>query len=235
VATQDRWARWVLQRSHGGDPKQREEAARFLAPIRDAVVQNARIGEGDVVLDVGTGDGLIAFAAVPLAGADGKVIFSDVSSSLLDHCRQRAREQGVDTRCEFLVASADDLSSLPDGSVDVVTTRSVLIYVRNKGRAFHEFSRVLRPGGRLSIFEPINRYFEACEDGERFWNYDTTPVADLARKVDAVYRRAQPRGSDPMLDFDERDLLSHARSKRSTCACRWTWSPAPGSARGRRS
>lgn len=47
-----------------------------------------------------------------------------------------------------------------DGSVDVVAIRSVLIYVEDKRRAFHELHRVLRRGGRLSLFEPINRFDE---------------------------------------------------------------------------
>jgi ubiquinone/menaquinone biosynthesis C-methylase UbiE len=36
-----------------------------------------------------------------------------------------------------------------DGSVDVVTTRSVLIYVAEKAQAFAAFARVLRPQGRI--------------------------------------------------------------------------------------
>ena len=42
--------------------------------------------------------------------------------------------------------------------MDIVTTRSVLIYVEDKRRAFEEFFRVLKPGGRISLFEPINRF-----------------------------------------------------------------------------
>jgi ubiquinone/menaquinone biosynthesis C-methylase UbiE len=53
---------------------------------------------------------------------------------------------GVLDRCEFVHASADDLSALEDVSLDVVTTRSVLIYVKDKQRAFEEFHRVLKPG-----------------------------------------------------------------------------------------
>jgi len=42
---------------------------------------------------------------------------------------------------------------------------------------------------------------------DRFWGYDVSPVAPLARKVDALYDSIQPRGDDPMTDFDERDLV----------------------------
>lgn len=64
---------------------------------------------------------------------------------------------GLD-RCRFVRAAAEDLGPIPDASVDVVTTWSVLIYVADKRRAFAEFFRVLKPGGRASLFEPINRF-----------------------------------------------------------------------------
>ena len=118
-----------------------------------------------------------------------------------------AQEMGVADRCEFLLASADDLSGVEDDSVDVVTTRSVLIYVEDKRRAFEEFFRVLKPGGRVSIFEPINS-FKQPEPPHLFLGYDVTPVQELAKKVMAVFERIQPVDTDPMLDFDERDLLA---------------------------
>ena len=60
-------------------------------------------------------------------------------------------------RCEFLLASADDLSVV-DESVNVLMTRSTLIYLHDKARTLREFFRVLRRGGRLSMFEPINSF-----------------------------------------------------------------------------
>jgi arsenite methyltransferase len=84
----------------------------------------------------------------------------------------------------------------------------VLIYVAGKKAAFAEFFRVLRPGGRISFFEPLNRF--ANTDADTWMGYDLSRVADLARKVRAVFERVQPPGTDPMLDFDERDLLRHA-------------------------
>jgi ubiquinone/menaquinone biosynthesis C-methylase UbiE len=135
------------------------------------------------------------------------VIFSDISDDLLRHSEALAREMNVQDRCQFVHASADDLSPLPDGSVDAVTTRSVLIFVSAKQQAFHEFYRVLRQGGALSIFEPINR-FAFPEPPDRFEGYNVTPVIDLAEKLKEHYYRFQPLDTDPMIDFDERDLVA---------------------------
>ena len=206
---QDRWAEWVLRRNPAQD-LEHSSGSEFLRSLRDRVLDGAAVGEGDILLDVGCGDGLISFGALQRVGHRGRVIFSDISQNLLDHCRALAEEARVTDRCSFLQTPADDLSGIEDASVDVVTTRSVLIYVEDKRRSFEEFHRVLKPGGRLSIFEPINR-FAHPEPPHHFLGYDVTPVEDLARKLHAVYERIQPP-DDPMLDFDERDLFSLTES-----------------------
>jgi ubiquinone/menaquinone biosynthesis C-methylase UbiE len=206
-AALDRWAAWILERRFGGDPEQGERALDRLARVRERVLEGAAIQEGNVVLDVGAGDGLIAFGALPLVGESGKVIFVDVSQDLLDVSRGLASELDEGNRCEFVLARAEDLAPLAGDSVDVVTTRSVVIYVKEKQCAFDEFHRVLKPGGRLSIFEPINS-FSSPEPEGRFCGFDVGPVADLAEKVKNSEQRL---GDDETLvDFDERDLISFA-------------------------
>jgi arsenite methyltransferase len=200
----DRWADWLRERRCGGDLALHERFLPELLAWRDQVLDNARIEEGETVLDVGTGNGLIGLAALDRVGATGRVIFSDISAELLDECREAA---GESSRCEFVQAAADDLS-LADESVDVVTTRSVLIYLRDKLPAFHELFRVLRPGGRLSIFEPINS-FGFPEPEPLYRGLDVTPVLDLARRVCAV---GVPAEEHPLLGFDERDLLGYAET-----------------------
>ena len=203
----DKWAQWVLERSHGGDPDQKRAWLAELEKYREGVLRRARPAAGETLLDVGTGDGLIAFGALPMVGDAGHVIFSDVSTDLIDHCRALATELGVLDRCEFVTASADDLSPIDDESVDIVTTRSVLIYVKDKARALREFRRVLQPGGRISIFEPINRYF-ASEPGS-YWGFDVSGVLDLVKKLETTYHGSAD-DPGPMMDFDERDLFQFA-------------------------
>ena len=209
---QDIWSRWVLgvlKGRFGGDTVAMQAAlTKTLYPWRDKVLSHASLQEGEILLDVGCGDGLIAFGALEKVNSS-RVIFSDISQDLLDHAKSLAKEMNILDRCQFVNTSADDLAVIEDASVDVITTRSVLIYVSAKQRAFQEFYRVLKPGGRLSIFEPINR-FAYPEPPNLFVGYDVQPVAEIAQKLKAHYERIQPRDTDPMFDFDERDLVAFA-------------------------
>jgi ubiquinone/menaquinone biosynthesis C-methylase UbiE len=205
----DRWAAWLLERRQGAGDAAHQQMLETLRPVRDRVLDNAAVGVGDVVLDVGTGDGLIALGALDRVGERGRVVFSDISQACLDYCR--ALVEG-DRRASFVLASIDDLSPVADESVDVVTTRSVLIFVAReaKAQAFREFFRVLRPGGRLSMFEPINRFGSGDRKSDRtFMGLDTAPVADLVPKVRAEYEAAAV-GEETLIDFDERDLIAFA-------------------------
>jgi predicted amidohydrolase/SAM-dependent methyltransferase len=205
--TRDRWYEWITSRRQGGSDERVGTVLERLAPVRDAVLEGAGVGPGKTLLDVGAGDGLVGLAAAELVGDDGHVILSDISVDLLGRAEALAVERGVRERCRFVQAPADDLSPIPDRSVDAVTTRSVLIYVKDKAAALREFHRVLRAGGRVSIYEPVNRLM--CRRG-RIGSYDMSPVAELQRKVDALYDSVQDPCHDPMLDFDEQDLLGWA-------------------------
>jgi ubiquinone/menaquinone biosynthesis C-methylase UbiE len=184
-----------------------------LRPIRDKLLDRAELAEGFVVLDVGCGDGLIGFAALDRVGPRGKVIFSDISQGLINHCRAEAEQLGVAERCVFLRAPMDDLAALPEASVDAVTARSVLNHVPPvaKPRAFRECYRVLKPGRRLSTFQPINRFAALPpEPPYLFRGFDATAVQGLIDKVRAFIQRKRPLATHASLHYDERDLFQLA-------------------------
>jgi len=208
---QDVWAAWLRHRRHGGDVARHEEMLEGLKRIRDRVLEDANLEARGHLLDVGCGDGLIAFGALEKC-PDAQVTFCDISQDLLDQCRATADETGVRDRCTFVRADAEDLQGIEDGSCDAVTTRSVLIYVPDKARALGEFHRVLKPGGRVSLFEPINRFPVELPSPFRggLFGYDTSEVAEIAKKFLAAYRQAssgQKQKLEAMADFDERDLV----------------------------
>jgi arsenite methyltransferase len=205
----DIWSQWLLNRRFGGDPSRMKMVVNHLYPVRDKVLNHIHLKENETLLDVGCGDGLISFGALQKF-ENCRVIFSDISQDLLEHVEALAQEMNLRDRCQFVHASADDLSMFEDGSLDAVTTRSVLIYVPAKQKSFDEFYCILKVGGQLSIFEPINS-FAFPEPQNRFGGYDVTPVAELAQKLENLYQRIQP-DSDPMVDFNERDLVAYAEN-----------------------
>lgn len=206
------WSRWLLKRRFGGD----EETGRFgrdelLVPVRDRILGCTALTGENVVLDVGCGDGFLGLGALK-ACPSCRVVLSDWDEELLQHARIRAEKLGLADRCSLVKARAESLGGIGSESIDLVVMRSVLMYVTPKQRAFGEFYRVLRPGGQISICEPIGTYFASDDSRDRFGPYDVGPVRELADKVRAAYRRRPPSGKvDPALDFDERVLLDLAR------------------------
>ncbi|MGH9892280.1 MAG: class I SAM-dependent methyltransferase [bacterium] len=193
----------MLHDRFGGSEEARRANLSGLEAIRDGDLDDADIRTGDVLLDVGCGDGLIGFGALDRVGEAGRVIFSDVSQDLLNHCVSRIAALGAGKQCSTVRSAAESLSE----SVDVVTTRSVLIYVEDKRAALEAMFRVLRPGGRISLFEPINRRMNLL-NSQTLCGLDVGGVEDLASKVRGVFEETAPSA---MVDFDETDLFLAAQ------------------------
>lgn len=129
-----------------------------------AVLQAAQLREGQSVLDVATGTGAAAEAALAIVGASGSVIGGDVSPNMLDVTRKRLANLPV--RLEQF-----DAHNLPfaDGSFDGVICQLGLMFFDDPVRALWEFRRVLRPGGRavVSVNSTPDRSLPAGRCGHR--------------------------------------------------------------------
>jgi ubiquinone/menaquinone biosynthesis C-methylase UbiE len=118
---------------------------RFSAPLARRMVSLAALREGDRVLDVGTGTGIVALEAVARVLPGGSVLGIDLSEGMLETARTRAV-----AGAEFRRMDAEALD-LEDGSFDVVLSLFALLHFPDPLRALREMHRVLRPGGRLVI------------------------------------------------------------------------------------
>jgi demethylmenaquinone methyltransferase / 2-methoxy-6-polyprenyl-1,4-benzoquinol methylase len=115
---------------------------------RRRAIARADIRPGMTVLDVGAGTGDLSFAT---AARGGQVIAIDLSPGMLAVLSGRSTDlQRASIRP--LVGSAESLP-LPDASVDRIVTGFTVRNVGDLGRAFVEFRRVLRPGGRAVVLE----------------------------------------------------------------------------------
>jgi ubiquinone/menaquinone biosynthesis C-methylase UbiE len=205
----DHWKEWILTHRQSGGENYQKALEEFFIPLREKLLDRAQLKEAETLLDVGTGDGLVAFGALGRVGENGKVIFSDISDPLLELCRTAAKDLGVADRCEFRLMSADRLD-LADASVDVVTTRSVLIYLEDKKKCLEEFYRVLNPGGRLSLFEPIADVYMSLGRPNNLMGLELNISDEILHKI-AEGRRSVNNGKDSTLfGFDERDFFRWA-------------------------
>jgi ubiquinone/menaquinone biosynthesis C-methylase UbiE len=217
-ATADLWADWLLHARHGGDPAFARFVQRDVERIRQRVLDGAEPAPGMTLIDVGAGDGVVAFGAIARVGPSLRVVLTDISAPLLDHARETATALGVRGQCEFVQGSAEKLDWLPDAAADIVTTRASLAYVADKAAALREFHRVLKPGGRISLAEPIMQddAFEACALGKMVAAQpDHEDIAFL--KLLHRWKAAQYPSTEaliwksPITNFSERDLLRFAK------------------------
>ncbi len=178
------WDEW-LQRLEGevrGTPE-----VAWLERIADRVLDKARLRRGDSVVDLGAGHGLLAVKAARAVGPGGTVVALDSDPGCLDELRRRCATIGIRNTLT-VVGSMEDLP-LESGKYSAVVCRSALTYAEKPGAAVSEISRVLAPGGRFSVFEPLA--------GEMEWRVDEgVSLEGFFRLERIVSEEREPRPPD---------------------------------------
>ncbi|MDQ6828577.1 MAG: methyltransferase domain-containing protein [Gemmatimonadota bacterium] len=211
------WAEWLRHGRYAGDAGLEQLLQHELAEIRDRVLDAAVLQPAMTLVDIGAGDGLVAFGAIERIGPSMSVVLTDVSATVLEMAENRAKELKIDGQCRFVHGTAERLTGIADQQADAATSRAVLAYVSDKLAAFGELYRILRPGGRLSIAEPIfqDAAYEVVAMGAvlRTTPPSETDVLQLLfrwRSAQLPSTEEAVRGS-PVTNFNERDLVRLAR------------------------
>jgi demethylmenaquinone methyltransferase/2-methoxy-6-polyprenyl-1,4-benzoquinol methylase len=136
-----------------GLPKRYDQLSAALSFWQDprwrrALVDAVAPQEGERILDVATGTGMVA---AELRGrADCTVVGLDQSAEMLAAARARFVSDGA--RVELIEAQAEELP-FADESFDALTFTYLLRYVDDPPATIKELARVVRPGGRIASLE----------------------------------------------------------------------------------
>ena len=117
---------------------------------RNRLVDAVNACAPDVVADLATGSGDVAFALRGALPAKAEVAGYDFCEPMLELGRRRAAAEGV--RLEFRVGDCMRLP-LPDASCDAVTIAYGVRNFEDRGKGLRELRRITRPGGSVFILE----------------------------------------------------------------------------------
>ena len=159
-------------------------------------------------LDIGTGPG---FFPVILSREGHRVTGIDCTRAMLDQAIENAGRYNISA--DFILAEGDDLP-FDDSTFDCVISRNVAWTLADPVRSYKEWLRVLRPGGRLIIFdanwnhryyddELMKKHLEDLENYASIFEKNSGVAHDLSERGE-TFRRDMPmsRVSRPRWDLN---------------------------------
>jgi len=121
------------------------EQTRLRNCLKRAINDIKSISQEKISLDYGCGSGNLTNH---LLGLGMRVVSADVSDNFLNLMKMKFKDSN---KSEILKINGNDLSSINDGSFDLVAAYSVLHHVPDYLHILNEFIRVVKPGGIIYI------------------------------------------------------------------------------------
>jgi ubiquinone/menaquinone biosynthesis C-methylase UbiE len=121
----------------------------MFAPLTEALIKDAGIGEWQTVLDVAGGAGEPSLAIAERVGPAGAVTCTDAVAEMVAAAESEAQRRGL-TNITFRQCVADSLP-FDSNSFDAVVSRLGVMFFPDPLAALREMLRVARPGGSLAL------------------------------------------------------------------------------------
>jgi ubiquinone/menaquinone biosynthesis C-methylase UbiE len=121
----------------------------MFAPLTEALIRDAGIGEGQTVLDVAGGAGEPSLTIAERVGSKGSVTCTDAVAEMVAAAESEAQRRGL-TNITFRQCVADSLP-FDSNSFDAVVSRLGVMFFPDPLAAVREMLRVAKPGGSLAL------------------------------------------------------------------------------------
>ena len=139
--------RWTRSSAGYSSIIQDELASFRVKAWLDVVEAQVPKGKELKILDVGTGPG---FFAIILSKAGYETIGIDCSPGMIQQAKANAQREKASAKFKVMDSHSMDF---PDNTFDLILSRNVTWTLHNPIKAYKEWQRVLKPGGRLLIFD----------------------------------------------------------------------------------
>ncbi len=121
----------------------------MFAPVTQALIEDAGIGEGNSVLDVAGGSGEPSLTIADRVGPTGLVTMTDAVGKMINAAQSEARRRGI-TNIQFHQCPAESLP-FQSRSFDAVVCRLGAMFFSDPVAALREMLRVTKSGGAKSL------------------------------------------------------------------------------------
>ena len=146
--------------------KYRALIEQMFAPLTSGLVEEARIGTGQEVLDIGGGSGEPSLTISSIVGSTGSVMYTDPVATMVETAQAEAGSRGL-TNIHFKQCSGDDLP-FADRTFDAAVGRLSTMFFVDPITAVREALRVIREDGYVSFVvwgpEEVNPFFSTVTD-----------------------------------------------------------------------
>ena len=124
----------------------------FHPRLTARLIEAASIKQGQTVLDVATGTGLVAIETARRVGASGRVVGMDISPQMLAQARRKIDERGL-RNIELREGDACT-ADLPQEGFDLILCSAALVFMADIPAVLRGWYRFLKPGGYVGFDAP---------------------------------------------------------------------------------
>lgn len=134
----------------GNAPKiyEEQQVPSLFRPLAELTLRHVDVHEGDRVIDVACGTGIVGRLVAEKIGKSGSVVGVDLNAGMIEAAHRYSSVTDADV--EWRQGDVTDLP-FPDASFDIAFCQQGLQFFPDKLPALKEIRRVLAPGGSMTL------------------------------------------------------------------------------------